>query len=119
MLAAGAWSNLFMLIDIFVPGSFSGSQGFGSGLDSWHGRIAVLNYVSLGSLTGLGSGEVSGPPARYYVDHVSGVGQFTLVIVVACWGARLSQAPPGNSRPNPKRLIAGPGFLADIAAAVS
>src|SRR6266478_7492106 len=58
LLAAGAWSNLFTLIEIFVPGSFSVGQGFGTGLDSWHGRIAVLNYVSLGSLTGVGSGAV-------------------------------------------------------------
>jgi len=43
LLAAGAWSNLFTLIEIFVPGSFSGGQGFGTGLDSGHGRIAVLN----------------------------------------------------------------------------
>ena len=54
LLAAGAWSNLFMLTEIFVPGSYSVGQGFGAGLDSWHGRTAVLNYVSLGSLTGVG-----------------------------------------------------------------
>ena len=58
VIAAGAWSNLFMVIEIFVPGSFSVGQGFGAELDSWHGRIAVMNYVSLGSLTGVGSGEV-------------------------------------------------------------
>ena len=47
LLAAGAWSNLFMLIEIIVPGSFSVGQGFGAELDSWHGRIAVLNYGEL------------------------------------------------------------------------
>src|SRR5215475_11923273 len=57
-LAAGAWSNLFMLIEIFVPGSFSVGPGFGAGGDTWYGRIAVMHYVSLGSLTSLGSGEV-------------------------------------------------------------
>ena len=50
LLAAGTWANLFMLIEIFSPGSFSVSPGFGAGLDTWHGRIAVLTYVSLGSL---------------------------------------------------------------------
>src|SRR4029077_10618020 len=62
LLAGGAWSNSFMLIEIFVPGSFSVGPGFGIGLDSWQGRIAVLNYVSLGSLPGVCSGaERSGP----------------------------------------------------------
>ena len=58
VIAAGAWSNLFILIEIFVPGSYSVGQGFGAQLDSWDGRIAVMNYVSLGSLTGVGSGAV-------------------------------------------------------------
>src|SRR5262249_39173939 len=58
LLAAGAWSNLFMLIEMFVPGSFNVGPGFGAGGDTWHGRIAVLHYVSLGALTSLGSGAV-------------------------------------------------------------
>jgi hypothetical protein len=58
LLAAGAWANLFMLIEIFSPGSFSVGPGFGAGLDTWDGRIAVLSYVSLGSLTSVGSGAV-------------------------------------------------------------
>src|SRR5262249_38970044 len=48
LLAAAAWSDLFMLIEIFVPGSFSVGPGFGAQLDTWHGRIAVMHYVSLG-----------------------------------------------------------------------
>ena len=58
LLAAGAWSSLFMLIEIFLPGSFNVSPGFGAGMDTWHGRIAVLSYVSLSSLTSLGAGVV-------------------------------------------------------------
>src|SRR5215471_19267679 len=58
LLAAVAWSNLFMLIEMFVPGSFSAGSGFGAGGDPWYGRIAVLHYVSLGALTSLGSGAV-------------------------------------------------------------
>src|SRR5262250_363417 len=38
LLAAGAWSNLFMVIEIFLPGSFSVGPGFGAGLDTWDGR---------------------------------------------------------------------------------
>jgi hypothetical protein len=58
LLAAGAWSNLFMLIEIFSPGSFSVGPGFGADLNSWHGRIAVMSYVSFGSLTTIGSGAI-------------------------------------------------------------
>ena len=43
LLAAGAWANLFMLIEIFSPGSFSVGPGFGAALDTWDGRIAVLS----------------------------------------------------------------------------
>ncbi len=102
LLAAGAWSNLFMLIEIFVPGSFSVGQGFGAGLDSWHGRTAVLNYASLGSLTGVGSGEVVAvrPPATVLTTLEAVFGQFYIAIVVAqLVGARLSQALQRNSSP--------------------
>ena len=34
LLAAGAWASHFMLIEIFVPGSFIVGQWFGAGLDS-------------------------------------------------------------------------------------
>jgi hypothetical protein len=102
LLAAGAWSNLFMLIEIFVPGSYSVSPGFATGLDSWQGRTAVLNYVSLGSLTGVGSGAVVPvrPPATVLTTLEAVFGQFYIAIVVAqLVGARLSQALQRNSSP--------------------
>jgi hypothetical protein len=104
LLAAAAWSNLFILIEIFVPGSFSVGQGFGAGLDSWHGRIAVLNYVSLGSLTSVGSGQVVPvrPPATMLVTLEAVFGQFYIAIVVAqLVAARLSQAPDRKGSPQP------------------
>ena len=102
LIAAGAWSNLFMLIEIFVPGSYSVGQGFGAGLDSWHGRTAVLNYVSLGSLTSVGSGAVVPvrPPATVLTTLETVFGQFYIAVVVAqLVGARLSHAPPRDSSP--------------------
>jgi hypothetical protein len=102
LLAAGAWSNLFMLIEMFVPGSFSVGSGFGAGGDTWHGRIAVLHYVSLGSLTSLGSGEVVPvrPPATMLTTLEAVFGQFYIAVVVAqLVGARLSQAPQRHSSP--------------------
>ena len=95
LLAAGAWSNLFMLIEIFSPGSFSVGPGFGAALDTWDGRIAVLSYVSLGSLTSVGSGAVVPvrPPATVLTTLEAVFGQFYIAVVVAqLVGARLSQA---------------------------
>src|SRR5499426_1267433 len=96
LLAAGAWANLFMLIEIFSPGSFSVAPGFGAGLDTWNGRIAVLTYVSLGSLTSVGSGVVVPvqPPATILIPLEALFGQFYIAVVVAqLVGARLSQTP--------------------------
>jgi len=94
LLAAAAWSNLFVLIENVVPGSFSVGQGFGVSLDSWHGRIAVMNYVSLGALTSVGSGNVVPvrPPATLLTVLETMFGQFYIAIVVAqLVGARMSQ----------------------------
>jgi len=95
LLAGAAWSNLFSLIETFVPGSFSIGPGFVAGFDSWHGSIAVLNYVSLGSLTSLGSGEVQPvrPPAIMLTALEAVFGQFYIAVVVAqLVGARLARA---------------------------
>jgi voltage-gated potassium channel len=103
LIAGGAWSNLFMLIEVFVPGSYSMSHGFETGLDSWNGRTAVLNYVSLGSLTGVGSGAVVPvrPPATVLTTLETVFGQFYIAVVVAqLVGARLSETAPRNSSPH-------------------
>jgi multisubunit Na+/H+ antiporter MnhF subunit len=100
LLAAGAWSNLFMLTEIFLPGSFSLGPGFGARLDTWDGRSAVSSYVSLGSLTSVGSGAVVPirPPATVLTTLEAVFGQFYIAVVVAqLVGARLSQALQRNS----------------------
>ena len=102
LLAAVAWSSLFMLIEMFSPGSFSVGPGFGAPLDTWYGRIAVLSYVSLGSLTGVGSGAVVPvrPPATILTTLEAVFGQFYIAVVVAqLVGARLSQASQRTSPP--------------------
>jgi hypothetical protein len=102
LLAAGAWANLFMLIEIVVPESFSAGPGFGAGGDPWYGRIAVLSYASLGALTSLGSGEVVPlrPPVTVLTTLEAVFGQFYLAVVVAqLVSARLSQASQRNSAP--------------------
>src|SRR5215510_487172 len=102
LLAAVAWSNLFMLIEIFLPGSFSVGPGFGAEGDTWYGRISVLHYVSLGSLTGLGSGAVVPvrSPATILTTLEAVFGQFYIAVVVArLVGSRLSQASQRHSSP--------------------
>ncbi|HEY6363161.1 MAG TPA: hypothetical protein VI585_00080, partial [Candidatus Binatia bacterium] len=102
LLAAGAWSSLFLLIEIFLPGSFSVGPGFAAGLNTWDGRIAVMSYVSLGSLTSLGSGAivVLRPPATILTRLEAVFGQFYIAVVVAqLASARLSQRSQRNSLP--------------------
>src|SRR5262245_35274486 len=102
LLAAAAWSNLFMLIEIFVPGSFSVGPEFGVGLDTWHGRIAVLTYVSLSSLTSIGSGAVVPvqPPATILTTLEAVFGQFYIAVVVAqLVSARLSRPSQQSGLP--------------------
>jgi hypothetical protein len=102
LLAAEAWSQLFMLIETFLPGSFSVGSGFGARLDTWHGLIAVMTYVSLGSLTSVGSGEVVPvrPPATVLITLEAVFGQFYIAVVVAqLVGARLSEGFQRNGSP--------------------
>jgi hypothetical protein len=96
LLAAEAWASLFLLIEIFLPGSFNVSPGFSAGLHTWEGRIAVLSNVSLGSLTSIGSSAAMAvrPPATILVPLEALFGQFYIAVVVAqLVGARLSQEP--------------------------
>jgi len=91
-----------MLIEIFLPGSFSVSPGFGAQLDTWHGRIAVMHYVSLGSLTSIGSGAVLPvrPPATVLTTLEAVFGQFYIAVVVAqLVSARLSRPSQQSGSP--------------------
>ena len=94
LLAALAFSDLYLLIESFSPGSFMISPGGGGRLDTWDGRIAVLGNVSLGSLTSVGPGAVMAvqPPATILLPLETLFGQFYIAVVVAqLVGARLSE----------------------------
>ena len=93
LLAAGAWDDIFLLIESLSPGSFSVNPAFAAGLDTWDGRVAVLGNVSLGALTSLGSSAAVAvqPPATILVPLEALFGQFYIAVVVAqLVGARLS-----------------------------
>ena len=101
LLAAEAWSDVYLLIESFSPGSFSVSPGFGASLETWYGRVVVLSNVSLGSLTSLGSSAAVAvqPPATILVPLESLFGQFYIAVVVAqLVGARLTERQSGDSR---------------------
>lgn len=101
LLAAGAWANLHALTEIFVPGSYSMGTGFDGELSTWHGRIAAVNYVSLGTISSVGSGDIVPvrAPATVFVTLETVFGQFYLAVVVAqLVGARMAQGLGGNAR---------------------
>ena len=101
LLAAAAWTDLYLLIESFVPGSFTVSQGFSVGLDTWDSRIAVLSNVSLGSLTSIGSNAAVAvrPPAAVLVPLEAAFGQFYIAVVVAqLVAARLSSRQSQGTR---------------------
>lgn len=103
LLAAGAWADAFLLIETFLPGSFSVSSGFFAGLDTWDGRVAVLTHVSLASLTSIGSSAAVAvrPPATILVPLEALFGQFYIATVVAqLVGARLSGGKDGSGTGN-------------------
>jgi voltage-gated potassium channel len=93
LLAAGAWADIFLLLESFLPGSFRVISGFSAALDTWDGRVAVLTNVSLASLTSIGSTAAVAvrPPATILVPLEAMFGQFYIAVVVAqLVGARLS-----------------------------
>jgi hypothetical protein len=92
LLASEAWSEIYLLMESAVPGSFIASSGYELG--TWYGRVVVLSNLSLGSLTAVGSSAAVAvlPPATILVPLEALFGQFYLAVVVAqLVGARLSQ----------------------------
>jgi hypothetical protein len=85
LLAASAWSNLYSITSILRPDAFSIGGVLAGRYDAWHWRLAVFNYMSLGTLTSVGSGDVvpMQPPATAFVPLEALFGQFYIAVVVA------------------------------------
>jgi hypothetical protein len=85
LLAAGAWSNLYAITSILRPDAFALGGVLAGDYDAWHWRLAVFNYMSLGTLTSVGSGNVvpMQPPATAFVPLEALFGQFYIAVVVA------------------------------------
>jgi voltage-gated potassium channel len=99
LLAAWAWSSLFLMFDLLVPGSFTISPDLAAQFDDPQGRTALFTYFSLAAITSVGYGDivpVRGPmTALAMLETV--FGQFYIAVVVAqLVGMRLAQGPRGG-----------------------
>lgn len=95
LLAGAFFGNVYALIELFSPGSFSLTQQFAEQLGNWDGRISLFNYFSLVTLTTVGYGDVTPVhgPARTFALLEAVFGQFYIAVLVAqLVGLRLAQA---------------------------
>jgi len=95
LLAAAMWANLYVLVEILAPGSFSLTPELAKGVTSWDGRIAMFNYFSLVTLTTVGYGDITPlhAPATALAALEAVFGQFYIAIVVAqLVGLRIAHA---------------------------
>jgi hypothetical protein len=95
LLGGVAWGNLYVLAEMFVPGSFSVSPAIVWRVDEWHQRRAVFDYFSFTTLTSLGFGDITpiAPPATTLSWLEVMFGQFYMAVVVAqIVGLNLAQA---------------------------
>jgi hypothetical protein len=95
LLAGIAWGNLYLLAELFVPGSFNVKPEIAWQLNEEHTRRFLFNYFSLSTLATLGYADVT--PTNPAVCALSWLeaafGQFYVAVVVAqLVGLKLSQA---------------------------
>jgi voltage-gated potassium channel len=94
LLAGIVWANLFLLVELFIPGSFSVPQKITAQLANRYGRQALFADYSFITLTSLGSGDIvpSSPPATSLTWLEAMFGQFYIAVIVAqLVGLRLAQ----------------------------
>lgn len=99
LLAGVFFGNVYSLIELLSPGSFSMSQQFAADLATWDGRISLFDYFSLVTLTTMGYGDVTPVhgPARTFALIEAVFGQFYIAVLVAqLVGLRLAQAMQPN-----------------------
>jgi hypothetical protein len=108
LLAAGAWGNLYMVMEVLLPGSFSVSQRIAWQLSDWHTRRFLFNYFSFITLTTVGYGDITpaSPTAAWLACLEAVFGQIYIAVVVAqIVGARLAQAAKNKGSRRPRRPL--------------
>jgi len=95
LLAGVAWGNLYVVMELLVPGAFSVKQELAWQLAHPHTRRFLFNYFSYCTLTTVGYGDITPVnPACLALTWLEAVfGQFYVAVVVAqLVGLRLAQA---------------------------
>ncbi len=88
ILLAVIWAFAYLMVEMFVPGSFNGLK---SGL--WQENLEALVYYSFVTITTLGYGDIAPiqPLARFmaYLEAITGI-FYTTVLVASLIGMRLA-----------------------------
>jgi voltage-gated potassium channel len=95
LLAGIVWGSLYLLVELFFPGSFSVHQAVAGQLASRYGRQSLFADYSFVTLTSLGSGDITPTswPATSLTWLEAMFGQFYIAVIVAqLVGLRLAQA---------------------------
>jgi voltage-gated potassium channel len=104
LLAGLAFGHLYCVVEILLPGSFSGDVSFRNELQIEHHRHFLLSYFSFITLTTVGYGDVVPvkAAARGLAIVEAIVGQFYIAVLIAeLIGKRVAQAltgPPSDSK---------------------
>jgi len=99
VLAGGAFGNLYALVELLSPGSFSVGTAIAGQLSNWHTRRFLFGYFSLVTLPSMGYGEVTPiAPVAVSLTWIEAVfGQFYLAVVVAQLVGMRMAPKPGQS----------------------
>ena len=95
LLAGIVWGNLYLLVELFFPGSFGVRQDIGGQLANRFARQSLFTEYSFVTLTSLGSGDITpnSSPATSLTWLEAMFGQFYIAVIVAqLVGLRLAQA---------------------------
>ena len=95
LLAGIVWGNLYLLVELFFPGSFSVQQEITGQLASKHVQQSLFADYSFVTLTTMGSGGITpiSSPATSLTWLEAMFGQFYIAVIVAqLVGLRLAQA---------------------------
>jgi hypothetical protein len=85
LLVAILWGNLYGMVYLAAPGSFSVGDGIRWELADWHQRRALFNYLSFATVSSLGYADLTpiAPLANSLTWLEVMAGQFYMAVVVA------------------------------------
>ena len=89
------WGNLYVLVEVLAPGSFTVSADVRWQLEDWHLRRALFNYLSFATMASLGYNDITAvtPLANTLTWLEVMAAQFYLAVVIAqIVGLKLVQA---------------------------